>query len=324
MKLITVIAPSAALLAMAVTGEGMTNDHRNFTERGEMNAVCRGALYLSLAASIWGGTYVASKYALDAVPPFTLLFIRYALAGIVLVWLCRRQGIAIVPAHAKGIMFLIGFAGYFLSIAAQFIGTKLSSAHLGAVITTLSPIFQSLFAIVILQEKLSLKQALATAVSFSGVFVIVGLPDSSDTAVPLAGSVFLLLASLFWGYYSVLSRKASASFPPLQITAWGILVATALALPTVFWEWGEWQATALYSGTMLFSIFYLSVISTAVAYLYWNKGLALVPSHEAGLFFFLQPLVGSLLGWLLLGETLTVSFLCGSLLVIAGVYWAMR
>lgn len=288
-----------------------------------MNSLYKGALYLSLAASIWGGTYVASKYAMEVIPPFTLLFLRYIFAGLTLWWLCRREGLAIVPDKNKGLLFLIGFVGYFLSIAAQFIGTKLSSAHMGAVITTLSPVFQSIFAILILHEKMTCKQILATAISFSGVVAIVGMPGNGEAASPLSGMTMLLLASLFWGYYSVLSRKASEDTLPLQITTCGILVATVFTIPAAALEWDQWSITAFYSAPIIFSIFYLAVISTAVAFLYWNKGLALVPSHNAGLFFFFQPVIGSLLGWLLLGEALTLSFIGGSLLVLAGVYYSM-
>lgn len=288
-----------------------------------MNSLYRGAIYLSLAASIWGGAYVASKYAMEVIPPFTLLFLRYIFAGMTLWWLCRREGLAIIPANNRRLLFLIGFAGYFLSIAAQFIGTKLSSAHMGAVITTLSPVFQSIFAILILHEKMTIRQMAATAISFSGVVAIVGMPGSGEAAAPLGGMIMLLFASLFWGYYSVLSRKASETISPLQITTCGIWIATAFTVPAAVWEWGQWQVAVLYTAPIVFNIFYLAVISTAVAFLYWNKGLALVPSHNAGLFFFFQPLIGSLLGWLLLGEELTLGFIGGSLLVLAGVYYSM-
>lgn len=288
-----------------------------------MNSLYKGAIYLSLAASIWGGAYVASKYAMEVIPPFTLLFLRYIFAGITLVWLCRRANLAIIPAKHKGLLFLIGFAGYFLSIAAQFVGTKLSSAHMGAVITTLSPVFQSIFAILILHEKMTVKQVLATVISFSGVVAIVGMPGGGEEASPFSGIIALLLASLFWGYYSVLSRKASQDMSPLQITTGGILIATLFTIPAAAWEWGQWSLASFYTAPIIFSIFYLAIISTAVAFLYWNKGLALVPSHNAGLFFFFQPLVGSLLGWVLLGEALTLGFIVGSSLVLAGVYYSM-
>ncbi len=290
-----------------------------------MREIYRGAMYLSAAAAIWGGTYVASKYVLDIIPPFTLLFIRYLITSVVLVMVCWRQNIPVVPRRDKGLLFQVGFVGYFLSISAQFIGTKLSSAHMGAVITTLSPMFQSLFAIWLLKEKISTVQAAASVIAFSGVMAIIILPGGGpDEASSLAGSMVLLLAALFWGYYSVISRKASVNVSSLQMTTWGILLATGFSFVAAFSEMSAWNLNLLLSWQIVFSLLYLSVIGTAVAFFSWNKGLALVPSHQAAIFFFFQPVVGSLLGWALLDEKITGSFFLGTVLIIGGVYLSMR
>lgn len=157
-----------------------------------MREIYRGAAYLSAAAAIWGGIYVVSKYVLDIIPPFTLLFFRYLIAAVVLVAVCWRQKVPVVPRSDRGLLFQVGFIGYFLSISAQFIGTKLSSAHLGAVITTLSPMFQSLFVIWLLKERMSVLQAVASLIALSGVLAIIALPGSGpDEASSLTGSLVL-------------------------------------------------------------------------------------------------------------------------------------
>jgi drug/metabolite transporter (DMT)-like permease len=284
----------------------------------------RGALYLSLAACIWGGMYVVSKYALEFVPPLTLLFLRFVIAAGVLGWLSWRQKGPLLPHQDRGLLFQIGAIGYFLSIGAQFVGTKLSSAHMGAVITTLSPLFLSLFAILLLKESMSFKQKVALGLACVGVLVVMGLPDeSSEGRNQWLGNFALLLAAVFWGYYSALARKASRLYTSLQITTWGIWVATALTLPFLFLEAPQWSPQIWLTWPIMLSVLYLGVVSTAVAAFCWNKGLSLVSAHQAGLFFFLQPVVGSFLGWLLLGEALTFSFFLGSGLIMAGVYLAM-
>ena len=127
----------------------------------------KGPLYLGIAASIWGGRYLAGKYALGTIPPFTLLFIRYFLAAIILLTLCKWKQIPVIPREDKWLWFQIGFFGYFRSIAAQFLGAKMSSAYMGAVITSLSPVFQSIFAI-------------AMSICFTGGFYRVALLEFPD------------------------------------------------------------------------------------------------------------------------------------------------
>jgi len=283
-----------------------------------------GPLYLSAAAAIWGGMYVASKYALDVVPPFTLLFLRYFFAAITLILLCRHSKIEIMPQEDRGTLFQIGFFGYFLSIAAQFIGTRLSSAHMGAVITTLSPVFQSGFAILLLGEKITAKQVTAIGFSLAGVLVITGLPGEAAGEPFFYGNLFLLLAACLWGYYSVLAKKIATRQPVLRITTWGIIMATGFALLPAVSEINTWDAAVLKSLPVILSIGYLAVLSTTVAYYCWNKGLSLMNPHQAGLFFFLQSIVGSILGWLILDESLSFPFFAGSFLIIAGVYFILK
>ncbi len=284
----------------------------------------KGPLYLSLAAGIWGGMYVASKYALNTIPPFTLLFIRYLLASFILLVLCKWRGIPILTREDKGLLFQIGFFGYFLSIATQFLGTKLSSAHMGAVITSLSPVFQSIFAILILKEKITPKQATAIGISLFGMLLVTD-GAGTWTGILNRGNAFFLLAACFWGYYSVLVKKAAERHSELQITTLGILWATLFAFPVVFTESHSWDfRIAFQSVTIMGSVLYISIFATTIAFLCWNKGLAMTSPHKGGLFFFFQPVVGSLLGWFILGETLTVAFILGGILVLGGVYFAMR
>ena len=280
----------------------------------------RGAFYLSAAASIWGGMYVASKYAMASIPPFTLLFVRYVLAAIFLVAWCRYAKVDIVPRKNKFTMFQIGFLGYFLSVGCQFIGTSLSSAHMGSAITTLSPIFQSIFAVIILKEAATVRQTAAIVLSFIGVVIITDTVDIIRTSSLNIGNLFLLAAAALWGYYSVLSKKVSSEHPILQITTWGIIVAAVFAFPAALLELGSWDPSVFGNGAVLFSIFYIVLISTVTAFYCWNKGLALLNSHQAGLFMFLQAVVGSVLGYLLLGEHLSLSFITGTVFILSAVY----
>lgn len=289
-----------------------------------MKGILVGAIYLSLASSIWGGMYVVSKYTLDTIPPFTLLFLRYLIASLVLGFLCCMRKVELVPRQQRNWVFQIGFVGYFLSIAAQFVGTKFSSAHMGSVITTLSPVFLSIFAIFLLKEKITGKQIISYAIAFVGVLVVVGIQGIHGEGRTLLGNLFLVAAALFWGYYSVVSRKISSLYSPLQITTWGIVVATVLTFPCIFFELGLWSVSSLTQMPIILSILYIGIISTAVAFFSWNKGLALLPSHQAGLFFFFQPVVGTLLGWLFLNEQLSITFFVGSFLIVLGVYYNMK
>src|SRR5690242_13082242 len=105
-----------------------------------------GYAFLAAAASIWGGMYVVSKYTLSFIPPFTLLWLRY-LTGFAVLWFMVRQGGMVQPFSRDRRLFMtIGLVGYVISVGLQFIGTRLSSASMGAILTSASPAFIVIFA----------------------------------------------------------------------------------------------------------------------------------------------------------------------------------
>jgi len=75
---------------------------------------------------------------------------------------------------------------------------------------------------------------------------------------------------------------------------------------------------------VILCLLYLGVISTAIAFVMWNKGLTMVSASASGLFFLLQPIVGTLLGWLLLNEGITFGFIIGTVLILGSVWVSIR
>ncbi|WP_077615596.1 DMT family transporter [Caenibacillus caldisaponilyticus] len=277
----------------------------------------KGPLLLAAAATIWGGMYVVSKFTFSAIPPMTLLFIRYLIAGVVLTAVCLVRREWRLSRRDIASLVQIGVVGYFLSISAQFIGTDLADAHTGALITTLSPIFLSFFAVILLKEAITAKQAAALAIATAGVFFIVGGPGRASGQT--VGLLILLFAAASWGYYSAIAKKAAKFYTPLQMTTAGIWMATVLSFPFAAFQWQTWDHGMLAEPSILLGILYLGIVSTAGAFFAWNRGLELTPSHHAGLYFFLQPLTAALFGRLFLGESLGGGFWIGGLFIAGGV-----
>lgn len=271
-----------------------------------------GYCALAAAASIWGGMYVVSKYALDFIPPFTLLWLRYVTGSLVLCPLALRQHKRSLTQSDHRIFLLIGFVGYFISVGLQFIGTRLSSAHNGAIITSASPAFILLFAWSMLGERLTTRKLLSVLLATLGVIIVVGWDSGSGRGgLALAGNLALIGAAVTWALLSVLARKFSARLSPLMITAGAVFWAAAMTTPVMFVEWRFLPLRGLDNPLLWGAVLYLGVIATAGAFYLWNKGLSLVEAGIGSVFFFLQPVVGALLGWLLLGERLAVSFFVG-------------
>ena len=280
----------------------------------------RGYCALAAAASIWGGMYVVSKYALDFIPPFMLLWLRYVTALCVLYPLAARQHKAPLTRADHRVFLSIGLVGYVISVGLQFIGTRLSSAHNGAIITSASPAFILLFAWLMLGERLTTRKLLSVLLATVGVIIVVGWDSSAvGGGGVLFGNLALIGAAITWALLSVLARKFSASLSPLVITTGAVFWAAIMTTPIMVVEWRFLPAHGLDNPLLWGAVVYLGVVATAGAFYFWNKGLSLVEAGTGSVFFFLQPVVGALLGWLVLGEQLTTSFFIGGGVILLAV-----
>jgi len=280
----------------------------------------RGTVYGISAAAIWGGMYVVSDLVLQVLPPFTLLSLRILLALLVLLPLHRRQRHPWPAAAARRRLLAVGMVGIGLSLGAQFVGTDLSTAINGALVTSASPAFVVLFAVILLREKLTLRRLLAIVLASSGLLVILEPGAADFGSETFLGDVFLALAALTWGLYSVLVRRVSTEPPlaTLTVTLFALFGGLLVALPVSLIELSQIPIGPLDSGLVL-GILYLGLISTALALLLWNRAFALVPATVASLFFFAQPLSGAVLATLFLGQRMTVALWLGGALILVAV-----
>ena len=280
-----------------------------------------GALCLSLAASIWGGMYVVSKYVLDFIPPITLVWYRYVVGFVALYAILKfveKKSKTPVSISRRDWLLIawIGFIGYFVSISFQFIGTKLSDAHTGSLVTAATPAFIVLFARIILKEELTIRKIIALFLSTLGVFIVIGWDIKAGSY--FLGSVILVGAALTWALLSIYVKLASKYQSSLTITTYAVLFALIFTTPFMLWE-NSGNIIFINDTTILLGILYLGVISTAGAFFLWNKGMELMDAGIGSIFFFFQPVVGSFLGWLLLNERLNLNFFLGGIFIIIGV-----
>jgi drug/metabolite transporter (DMT)-like permease len=275
------------------------------------------------ASAIWGGMYVVSKVVMEVIPPFSLLTTRLIL-GILTLW--------IIVAFTGGIGFTrkqflqvlgVGWVGYGVSLGFQFVGTKLSTASNGALVTSTTPAFIILFAAMILHEKITRRQLGALGLSTLGVLAVIDPRSARLSSDLFLGNLSLVAAAITWALYSVLVRKVTRNLDTLRVSLvafWGGLVIT---VPAGGWELSQSSLGAITPG-VIWGILFLGIISTALAMFLWNTAFAKLEAGVASLTFFAQPVVGAGLGAIFLGEKLTPLFLFGGALIGIGLWLAAK
>ncbi|MED1750740.1 MAG: DMT family transporter [Bacillota bacterium] len=288
-----------------------------------MNEKYIGALYLAIAASIWGGMYVVVKVTVAVVPPLELVWMRYAVAGVVLVFTIWRLGYSFrLDKKDIPLIAAIGLIGNVLSIVTQEIGTMYTSAQMGAVITSATPAFMVLFAFFLLKESFTVRKCASILLATVGVLTMIG-PVAVQTD-EFAGGLSLVIAALTWALMSVLLKRVPGKYPQVVTTTYAIIIAFIVLTPPVLFHLPHLDVGQMARPEIWGGILYLGMISTALAFFLWNRGLQLMDASSGGLFFFFQPIVGAVLGWLLLGEEMGMRSFIGILCIFAGVYTVLR
>lgn len=281
-----------------------------------------GPILLTIAASSWGSLYVVCKMVLTVIEPMTLVWLRMVISAILLGIMSKIMGES-WHIERKDIprLIAIGLVGYVFSNWTQFYGTQLASAQAGSVLTATSPVFMVIFAYFILHEKITWKKWLSVGMSTVGVVLIVGVGGMQGG---LFGGFILIIAAATWGLISVWVKQVPAKYPTIVVTMYCMLVSaiflTPVELPTINGQ----MLQAMLEPEILAEITYISLVPTALAYYLWNKGLTMVDASTGGMYFFFQPITGTFLGWLFLGETIGLPFIIGTSLILLGIVLVVR
>ena len=278
----------------------------------------RRLIPLFAAFVLWGSQYVISKIALRTVPPVTLLALRY-LVSVPALFIVLRLRHALTPIK-KGdwpILFAIGFTGYFTSFCLQMLGINRLTGSVSSLLGAMNPIFIPILAALFLHERITPAKIACVALSMAGVVVIVGVDGTVD-----ASGALLMLASVFlWSTASIIIRRVSGRYDPMQIA----LIAILCALPFT----GGWSLIELQSAPCSFTlesvlaVLYMGVLGTAVTHSLWNYSLRVMDASFCSMFYPMQPLVSSILGVLFLHEAVTPGFVIGALMICCGIVAAV-
>ena len=278
----------------------------------------RRLIPLFAAFVLWGSQYVISKIALRTVPPVTLLALRY-LVSVPALFIVLRLRHALTPVK-KGdwpILFAISFTGYFASFCLQMLGINRLTGSVSSLLGAMNPIFIPILAAFFLHERITPAKIACVALSMAGVVVIVGVDGTVD-----ASGALLMLASVFlWSTASIIIRRVSGRYDPMQIA----LIAILCALPFT----GGWSLIELQSAPCSFTlesvlaVLYMGVLGTAVTHSLWNYSLRVMDASFCSMFYPMQPLVSSILGVLFLHEAVTPGFVIGALMICCGIVAAV-
>lgn len=264
-------------------------------------------LLTALAPAIWGTTYLVTTELLPPGRPLLAALLRALPAGLLLVLITRR-----LPRGSwwwrAPILGALNIGAFF---ALLFVAAYRLPGGVAATIGALQPLLVAGLATGLLGHRLTRRTVLAALTGLVGVSLLVLRADARLDGVGVAaalGSAGVMATGI------VLSKRWVSPAPLLATTGWQLVSGGLLLLPVAWFVEGPPPATL--TGENLLGYGYLALIGAALAYALWFRGIRALPPTDVTFLGLLSPVVATALGWLALGQRLTVPQALGGLLVL--------
>jgi drug/metabolite transporter (DMT)-like permease len=277
-------------------------------------------LALVVAIVLWASAFVGIRIGLQGYSPGGLALLRFLIASVCMIFVYwRLPKKAVFKRKDFCLLLLFGAAGlglynYFLNCGEISIPSGIASF-----IISQSPLLTVLSAVLFLGESFNIMVLLGVLISIGGVGLI-SLGESDNFKFDI-GMVYMLIAMLVNGLYSVLQKPFLKKYHAIDVTVfiiWGGTFALLIFLPDLLHD----IKTAPLSATL--AAVYLGVFPAAIAYIAWSYALAAIPVSRCVSFLYFMPVIATLLGWLCLGEVPVMLSLIGGLIALFGVWVANR
>lgn len=292
-----------------------------------MTQRARAFAFLALANLLWAGNWVIGRALRDAFDPVSLNFWRWVIAVVVLApfalpGLAAKRGV--IRRHAA-ILALLAVLSVSIFQSLVYLGLQSTTAVNAVLINCAGPLFILLFAWLIDGERASLRQLAGFLVSVAGILVILsrGEPARLAQLEFHSGDAWIVLAIAIWGAYSVLLKRRPPELGGLHFL-FVISAAGVLFLAPVFAFQVVQAPPRLPTLPEALAVLYVGLAASVAAYLFWNRGTAIVGANAAGFTLYLLPIFGTLLAIAFLGETFGAFHAVGTATIVAGIVLATR
>lgn len=280
-----------------------------------------------LTIASWGGSFVATKIALQEMSPVTVVWLRFAMGIVILgITVGIRKQFRWLSKKELAYFAMLGFIGITFHQWLQSVGLLTSGAATTAWIVSTTPVFIALFGWLGLKEKLGWLAWFGIILATLGVVLVVAegnLANLQSGSFGKPGDLLILLSALNWAVFTVLSRHSMQKYPAGMTTFYAMLIGWLLTTVQFVFSSGYLEVPHI-STVGWQSVWFLGIASTGMAYIFWFDALAELSAAQAGAFLYLEPLFTSIIASMVLDEHIYVTTILGGVTILAGVWLVNR
>src|SRR5712691_3518195 len=279
---------------------------------------------LAVLSVLWGGSFFFNGVVLKELPPLTVVLLRVALAAMILLPLLRAYQIRF-PVGLSGWkpFFAIALLNNVLPFSLIVMGQTYIPSGLASILNATTPLFTVLVMAAAGDEKLHARRVVGVVTGLIGVIILHGQDvhgqdrHGQNPAFQSGEGVGILLclaAALSYGLSALYARRKLSNSPPLA-TATFQLLASALMMTIVAAVFERPWQLPMPSMTTWLAMIGLAALSTALAYIVFFQVLRRSGSTNVMLVTLLIPVTAILLGYLVLGESISLREIMGALVI---------
>ena len=277
---------------------------------------------LAALSAIWGGSYLLIKYALEDFSAPMIVWLRTAIAAVVLAVVLRGalRGALADMRRRPGWAALLGFVAVALPFSLITFGEHEVPSGLTAVLISPAALFVALFAPFIdPSERIDRRQGLGMAIGLAGVAIVVGV-ESISTLAQFLGALAMVGAAACYALGGFVVKRRYGRLTSIQASFVSISAASLWTLPAAVGT----APTEMPGLGAIAAVVALGVVATALAFVIFYTLIAEVGAGRASLVSYLAPGVALFYGAIFLDEAITVAAIAGLVLILGGVALASR
>lgn len=271
-------------------------------------------LLTAIAPAIWGSTYLVTTELLPAGYPLTVAMLRALPAGLLLLLVVRQLPQGIWWAR----VLVLGALNFSIFWWLLFVAAYRLPGGVAATVGAIQPLIVILLARALLGSVIRPMSIMAAIAGMGGVALLILTPNAALDPVGIAAG---LAGAVSMAAGTVLSRRWQPPVTPLTFTAWQLTAGGLLLLPVALWL--EPSLPSLTSANLL-GLAWLGLIGAALTYILWFRGISRLEPSVVSPLGFLSPMTAVILGWSVLGQSLSAAQILGMAVVLGSVWLSQR
>ena len=274
-------------------------------------------ILITILGAVWGSAFMFIKIATPELGPIALVNIRLAVAGLIFIpFLLQQKYLKHFRSNLKNILVL-SVINTALPFSLFAYASLESSSNMLSILNGTTAIMAVVISTIWLKIRLNFFQIMGV---FIGLFGIIVLANPDNVYISMKATIFCLSAAFCYALSANYIQKFAYKTNTIVLIGWSLVIASVLLMPITFFN----LPSQFPSNNVIFSILWLGVISTGVAFLGYVRLIEKVGAVKTATVAYFIPVFGVIWGYIFLGEPITLQILIGMILILIGIVFTNK